>query len=170
MFSIYESTYSQLYGRIVDAFPNTTKRQYAVDPIQISNVQIIPFVGLRTLFLKADAINEDRQYAPMLLFKNIQYTNSLTSEAIEVSTADGRQVRFHRPLIDENELALRCSCGDFYWRFNYFDHLDRSLYGRKRAKYEAKKVQWSVNPSESPGLCKHLIKMMQVLKESGLVH
>lgn len=57
---------------------------------------------------------------------------------------------------------------DFYWRFNYYDHIDHSLYGRKRKKYEGQGL-WVANPKEMPGMCKHLMKMAMALRDAGLI-
>ena len=169
MMLIYESTYADLYASVVEAFPHTTRRQYATDPIKVSGIQIVPFVGVRTLFIKADAINEDRHYRSMILLKDIQYEQNLMTGGIEVVASDGRHVYLHRPSLDDNNVLVRCSCNDFHWRLNYFNHLDKSLYGRKRSPYEAKINPGSANPLRSEGVCKHIMKMAQVLKGSGFL-
>jgi hypothetical protein len=162
-----ESTFAELYASAVAAFPLTTRRQYATQPIVIDRLQIIPFLGMHTLFLKAEAINEGRHHSPMILVKGIQYSPELVPGTIEVTASDGQNVRFHRPGLEHNDILVRCDCGDFAWRFNYYNHLDKSLYGTKRKKYEAMQNPGSANPLQLPGCCKHILKFVQVLHESG---
>lgn len=157
-----ESSFNDLYLSAVAAFPGTTKRQYAVEPIRIVEMRWTPFVGLRTLFVKGRAQNEGKQYSPIMLFKNVEYGSGeplIASDGIEY---------FLEKVSFDDEINLRCDCGDFYWRFNYYDHLDKSLYGRKRAKYEAKTNRPPANPKEMPGMCKHLMKLMLAIQDSGI--
>ena len=169
MFSIDESSLFDLYVSAVEAFPHTTRRQHATQPIEIQQLSITPFLGVKTLFLKAAAINEGREYRPMILFKGVVYGSDSTGGKIQITTSDGSHRWVQRPSLAENGVVLRCNCDDFYWRFNYFDHLDKSLYGRKRAPYQARLNPGSANPMELPGMCKHLMKFAEVLNDTGFI-
>lgn len=159
-----ESSINSLYKSAVKAFPLTTKRQYAIDPIEIKEVSLTPYIGMKTLFVKALAINEDRKYNPIILFKNVLY-----GKGKKIIGSDGLPYQISTLSLDETEVLLRCPCKDFHWRFNFFDHLDHSLYGRKRSKYEAKYNPGSANPLELPGMCKHLMALTRNLKNSGII-
>lgn len=164
---IEESSVSELYQSTVDAFPNTTKRQYATQPIQISNLYLSPYKGVRTLFMRSLAQNEGREYYPIILFKNVKYEDLPSSKTLSLKTETGN---FNiSPLSINQDVVLRCNCNDFKWRFNYTDHLNKSLYGTKAKKYEAKFNPGSSNPLKMPGMCKHLIKMVEVISNSGLI-
>jgi len=163
-----ELTFPELYKSTVNAFPSTTKRQHAIDTIEISDLTWIPYKGVRTLFVKGLAQNENKEYKTIVLFKNVKYHENKMPSLVSIST-DAGHVFMERMQLEKNDILLRCTCPDFKWRFNYFDHVDKSLYGRKRAKYEAKFNPGSANPQEMPGMCKHLIKMMKTLIESGLI-
>ena len=164
-----ESTFKELYDSTVEAFPNTTKRQHATQPIKISNFSITPFVGMKTLFLKAEAVNEDRHYNTMILVKGIKYSPVLTAGFMEVTASDGRVYYLSRPTLENNDILVRCGCADFVWRFAHYDHLDHSLYGKDRKPYIAKVNPGSANPTKSEGLCKHLIRFAEVLRHSHLI-
>ena len=165
---LFESTFNDLYDSAVTAFPLTTKRQHAIGPVQIHNLQIIPFVGMKTLFLKSEAINEDRHYNTIILVKGIQYSPGLSAGLIEITASDGLLYYLPRLSLENNDVLVRCSCEDFGWRFNYYNHLDHSLYGKCRKKYEAKYNPGLANTSESEGACKHIMKFANVLKDSHL--
>lgn len=143
-----ESSVKELYDSAVLAFPNTKMRQHAVDPIEISNISTTPFIGMKTLFVKALARNEDRQYKPMFLFKNVDYENG--------------------PSLTENDVLVRCDCLDHRWRFAYFNHVNKSLYGKLPKKYESNGGP-PANPQQLPGLCKHLMATASYLKNQNFL-
>jgi len=165
---ITETSLEDLHQSAVDAFPNTQKRQHAVNPIKIEEIRWLPYLGVKTLFVKAQARNEDRQYSPMVLFKGVKYHKTNAAGRTRLKTEHGTHF-FEKLSLEDSDVLLRCQCGDFHWRFNYFDHLDKVLYGSKRKKYEAKYNPGSANPQKMPGMCKHLMKLMSVLGESGIV-
>lgn len=158
-----ESSFKDLYKSTVLAFPNTTKRQYATQPIVIEQIKFVPYFGLNTLFIKAEAINEERHYNPMVLFKKVDYNKKDCSVKTDMSIC-----KFGKLSLESTDILLRCQCKDFKYRFNYYDHLDKSLYGSKIKKYESLGIGQPANPKEMPGMCKHLIKMFEVLRAENL--
>ena len=163
---LQESSLNDLYQSAVEAFPRTTKRQHATQPIKIVELTWVPYRGVKTLFVKAMARNEDRVFNPIIVFKKVHY---LESGSITLKDKNGQQYFIEQLSLQNNDVLVRCQCKDFRWRFNYYDHIDRSLYGSKAAKYEAKGVRPPANPMEMPGMCKHCMKMMEVLREAGIV-
>lgn len=168
---LQESNLQDLYASTVQAFPRTTKRQYAIDPVRIVELSWTPFLGVKTLFIKglAQSGESGKEYSPMVLFKGVNYHQIKENQDwIEIVASDGHNYVFER-LNKGNDVLLRCDCADFRWRFNYFDHQDGSLYGRVRKKYEANVNPGSANPLELPGMCKHLIKLVQSLDHAGIL-
>lgn len=158
-----ESSLDDLFTSAIRAFPNTTKRQFAVQPIVIETIRWTPFVGMKTLFVKGHARNEDRHYDTIILFKDVDYTN----EQVKIKASDGKIYRFAKFSMENTDVLVRCNCQDFKWRFNYYDHLDRSLYGPKRSKYEGISGI-PANPKQLPGMCKHLMATTKVLNDAGI--
>lgn len=161
MMQFNESSINDLYNSTVRAFPRTTKRQHATQPIVVEELNWMPFLGMKTLFVKSLVRNEDRHYTPIILFKNMAYDG----HGAKIKDENGKLVEFSPISVDNTNILIRCNCPDFSYRFNYYNHLDRSLYGPKRKKYESKGFGPPANPLELPGMCKHLIKMMQVMQE-----
>ena len=159
-----ETSLSELYTSAVAAFPTTKMRQYAVDPIVITHLNWTPYKGMKTLFVKGLAQSEGREYGPIILFKGVNYQ----VEEIRIAANDGEEFGMRPVSLTENDVLVRCNCPDFSWRFNYYNHLDKSLYGPKRKKYEAKGDGPPANPMEMPGMCKHLMKLVHVLQEAGI--
>lgn len=163
-----ETNLNDLYQSTINAFPTTTKRQYATQPIEIKNITFKPYVGMKTLYVTAEAHSETKTYSPIIIFKNVTYFQEERLNSVSITT-EGQKYFFEKILQNQNDVLLRCDCKDFYWRFNYTDYTDQSLQGRKRAKYEAKNAPGSSNPLKLPGMCKHLIKLIETLHDMGLV-
>lgn len=161
-----ESSLKDLYKSSERAFPNTRMRQYAIQPVKVEHLEWVPFLGVGTLFVKATIRNEGRKNESIMLFKGVGYGEE--KGRIPLMDSSGRRVFLKRLSEAENDVLVRCSCGDFFNRFNYYNSLDGSLFGRKRRKYEGKNL-WEANPKGLPGMCKHLIKMSVVIRESGLL-
>lgn len=165
-FKLYvnESTLPELYDSTVKAFPQTTLRQHATQPIVIKNLHWTAFQGMKTLFVKGLAQNEDREYSPIILFKGVNYKTG----GVKLAASNGKEYEFAPISLDESDILVRCNCPDFHWRFNFCNHLDKSLYGRKRAKYESMGERGPVNPMKMPGMCKHCLKLSEVLRQAGV--
>ncbi len=159
-----ESSLEDLYQSAVDAFPHTTMRQHATDTIVITNLRWMPYLGMKTLFIKALAQNEGREYSPIILFKKVNYN----SDEVKIIASDDKEYSFGKLSLENTDVVLRCNCKDFHWRGNYADFLDGSLWGRKRKKYESKGLRPPVNPTNAPMICKHLMKTAHVLREAGI--
>lgn len=165
--NLQENNLHNLFASTIQAFPLTTKRQHSTDTVKITELNWVPFLGVNTLFVKGLAQNGQNEYNPMILFKNVSY-HPLKDNLnwVEIVASDGRNYIFEK-LNDENSTSVRCNCEDFKWRGNYANFLDKSLFGVKRKKYESQGGP-SVNPTNSPMLCKHLIKLVKVLENSGI--
>jgi hypothetical protein len=168
---IDETTLPELYQSTVAAFPRTGKRQHSTDLIRITEMNWTPYLGVKTLFLKglAQSGESGKEYSPIVVFKGVQYHNNPSPDLVEIVASNGQHYLLDRLKYDQNEVIVRCNCPDFKWRFNYYDHLDKALFGRKRAKYEATTGRPPANPSEMPGMCKHLIKFVRVIQQSGIL-
>lgn len=166
--NLLETSLKELYKNSIIAFPFAQKRQYATDTVTIEHLDWLPFSGVKTLFVKATIKNEGRKHESIILFKNVKYAESLNKNTIPIMTSTGKKI-FVEQISNDQDVLVRCSCKDFYWRFMHFDKQDKSLYGRNRKKYEAIFNPGSSNPEKLPGICKHLMKMSKVLSEAKLI-
>lgn len=161
-----ESSFDELYDSTVDAFPHTTKRQHATHLVEVKALSVMPFVGMKTLLAKAQAQSIEKEYNTFILFKGVNFQPE--HNAIKIKAGDGGKYLMERFNLEDTQISVRCNCKDFFWRFHHYDHVDKSLYGKNRAKYEALTNQGPANPKELPGMCKHLIKMFNTLYDEGL--
>lgn len=166
---LIETSLSDLYKNTVKAFPKTTKRQFSTDTVRVERLEWVPFLGLKTLFIKGLIKNEGKKYDCLMLFKNVIYKESEGKKIIKIKMSTGKEHFVEQIESDKNDVLVRCNCSDFYWRFVHYNKLDKSLYGRNRAKYEALERPNTANPLEMAGMCKHLIKMAKIIKEANLL-
>lgn len=166
-----ESTALELYKSTVEAFPRTTRRQNSIDMIKIIEMSYLPYLGMRTLFVKSLAknIENQKEYKTVLLFKNVIYPESKNKKTVKFIASDRKKYMVETLNVNENDVLVRCDCPDFFWRFNYYNSLDGSLHGIKRRKYESKGTGRSANESKAPGLCKHLIKTIRAVVDSKIM-
>ena len=73
--NLYESSVEELYDSTVKAFPKTTKRQHAIDLIDITELNWTPYLGMKTLFVKGVAHSQEsnKDYDTVFLIKNVNY-------------------------------------------------------------------------------------------------
>ena len=163
-----DSSLNHLYNSTVLAFPATKLRQNAVDQIKISEINWTPYLGMKTLFVKGLAQSEKthKDYSPIILFKNVIYHNNENEKYIKITANDNIEYIFERLNYNENSVLVRCNCSDFKWRWTHTDHVDHSLYGKNRKKYEARINPGSSNPLRLEGMCKHLIKFAKVINQA----
>jgi hypothetical protein len=159
-----ESSLEDLYKSTVLAFPRTTMRQYATHSIIIKELSWLPFKGMKTLFIKGRAQNEEREYNPIVLLKRVNYNG----HQVTITATDGLEYSFDRLSLEHTDALIRCNCKDFGWRFRHQNHLHRSLYGSDGKPYQALYRPGSSNPLRMEGMCKHLIKLVGVLDSAGI--
>lgn len=169
LINFLEVSLNKLYSDSLAAFPSTTKRQHAIDPVVVEHLDWVPFLGVKTLFIKATIKNEGRKNEAIMLFKGVKYALKEDKKTIPIMASTGQKVFIEQISMDKNDVLVRCSCKDFYWRFMHFDKQESALFGKDRKKYEAMHNPGSSNPKELPGICKHLMKMGKILKSSNLL-
>jgi hypothetical protein len=166
---IIETSIVNLYKSTTEAFPKTTKRQYSTHTVRVERVEWVPFIGLKTLFIKGLIKNEGKKYDCIMLFKGIVYKEEEGKKLIKIKMSTGKEYFVEQIDSEKNDVLVRCNCKDFYWRFVHYNKEDKSLYGRDRSPYKGLIRPNTANPMEMAGMCKHLIKMAKIIKETNLL-
>ena len=175
---LYEVTIDQLYRSTLRAFPKTSKRQNSIDMINIESMDWVPYVGMMTLLISSTVRGEGfrnpterkaQTYKTLIVFKNVQYESSSNPHNIGLMTKNGDAI-YLRPINHlKKDVLVRCACTDFKFRFAPYNKESKALYGRF-TPYIRKTDTWpSVNPTQAPGVCKHLIKLAHAVKDSGIL-
>lgn len=163
------STEQQLHQNVVSAFPSTTKRHNATGEVAIQNIQYIPYVGTKVLHIKSTATSNGHQYQQVIQFNGVTFENEDTDTNVTVPTADGREQSMQPLELSRHNVKVRCTCLDFYYRFANYNSQDKSLVGKAPPVYVKKTDRPPVNPSRTPGVCKHLLKLVEELQKAGVV-
>ena len=71
-----ESTYQDLETKTLAFIPPTRKRQYAVDPIQIAQMKLIPYRSSNALQVNGLANSAGKKYDTIMLFSDVIYESS----------------------------------------------------------------------------------------------
>lgn len=168
-----ETTYAELERSTANFQPPSRKRQHATDPIRVTQMQLIPFRSQRdTGDLKVEAIAQSggKKYSPILYFSDVVFEEADQADNVSFTAGDGDVYHISPIQLSRSNVKVRCDCLDFYFRFGSRNRGDDSLYGAPLPPYKRKTTTHaSANPNNVPGLCKHLIKVVQALGEADLV-
>lgn len=82
----------------------------------------------------------------------------------------GEDVSIQPINLNDNIVRVRCDCLDFYFRFAPWNFSNDDIYGPKPKPYVRKTNHYPpANPTRSPGICKHVMKLSQAVQEAGIV-
>jgi hypothetical protein len=166
-----DSTVDDLSTNVDRFVPPSKRRQHATQPVQISQLVYIPAPESESLKIKAEARNFEsgKKYTPVIAFNDIAFEEEDTPQNVTFTAVDGAKYHVAPINLRRHTCRVACNCLDFYFRFAVWNFNDNSLEGPKPPPYVKKTNRPPVNPQRKPGLCKHLLKLIQELKHSRLV-
>lgn len=169
--SLLEASLFDLQRDAERGFPNTKKRQHVTQPVVASSLKILPYIGTKVLYFQfttKSGTEAGKFYKTIISFKNVVFEKEKTPENIEFIAGDNKTY-YIKPLSQESsQVRVRCDCLDFYFRFVYQDYRDQALYGPKAKAYVRKTDTYPpANPRDLKGMCKHVMKCVQILEKSG---
>ena len=148
----------------------TKKRQLATAPVTIQSSQMVPSTPSNVLEIKSIAVSNGDRYNVTVQFEGVTFEDEDTQQNVTFTGADGEEYHIKYIELKRKNVKVRCDCLDFYHRFAAHNTRDKSLYGTPPPPYTPKTDRASDNPRQVPGVCKHIIKTVESLKQSGLVH
>ena len=164
-----EATYATLDKNTNNAMPPTTKRQFATDPILDSQMEISPAKESGELIFNMVVPSNGKMYDTTVMFSEVQYEDEDSQSNVTFKATDGEDYSIVPIELAKSNCKVRCGCLDFRWRFANWNDRDDSLYGDAPPPYIPKGNRPPVNPRKVPGVCKHLIKSVQSLKDAKMV-
>lgn len=160
------STVSDLEQNIVTAFPKTKRRQHITDTVVLDSIEYIPYVGMKMLHVRS----QTGEHKQAIQFMNVQYLMSDSDDAGYFTDSKTQSEYYIEPIVlRRNTVRVRCSCLDFRFRFAPFNSPDQSLVGKPPPPYVKRSNRPPVNPSQVPGLCKHLLRVVDEMETEGLI-
>lgn len=165
-----EAPYSDLERGTMNFTPPTKKRQNATGPIQIQKMMIMPYPQDGVIRMRGTAKSDSgNTYSPTIQFENIEYQEEDTPQNITFKGVDNEDYHIIQIDLRSVNARVRCNCLDFYWRFGTWDHRVKSLLGNPPGPYVRKtNTHPPANASQTPGVCKHLLKLVDQLKQSRI--
>jgi hypothetical protein len=164
------STIPQLDMKARQAFPHTKKRHNDVGSVNVLNGTFFtPNVPKNELTIDSRTRSRTgNAHSQRIILYRVHYAqpdapNTVSLPNMEVAV---------EPIVLNSETArVACDCMDFRFRFANHNHRDDSLAGEPPPAYQP--VPGSnrpeANPSHLPGMCKHLMAVVQQLKRDGIV-
>lgn len=171
-----ETTFNQMMDYLENPKNfNTKKRHYATQPIIVSQMKIVPYVGTKSILFKGVVKGSTgKTYDTNIMFKRVNFVtdvddvDDLDKDVVEFVANDGETYYIERIDLGKHDLSCRCNCLDFKWTFASHNSKTKDLYGRAPAPYKPKTDRPSRNFNDKPAMCKHLIKTVEVLVQSDM--
>ena len=166
-----EASIKDLETNIQRGFPNTKARQHAVGPVQVPIVKLTPYAPSQALLAESQARNQGRVYNPEIFFEGVQFEPEETETNITFTGSDNNEHNIAGEIpLTGNQIQVRCNCLDFHYRFSRINATNGSLYGKAPPAYQRKTdTRPPVNPMKVPGMCKHLLALVDELQKMGIV-
>lgn len=169
---LQETSLGVLQQNTTNFQPPSKMRQNAVAPIQVRTMHLIPQRGQRDqgmLKVEATVINGAHQYDSTIMFHNVVYEDQDRPDNITFVGVDKKEYHIMPINLAQSDAEVRCTCLDFYFTFSKWNQQDKSLYGEPPAPYTPKTNRAPRNPTRKPGMCKHLLKVVQELKMERVI-
>lgn len=164
-----EASYADLEQNTMQFQPPSDKRQHAVNPIQVQQLELVAANQSGTLEARANIQSGGNKYQSIIFFEGVDYQDEDTPQNITFTGADKQEYHIAPISLRTNNVKVRCTCLDFRWRFSVQNQENGSLYGPGPGLYQKTSNRPPNNPQGVPGLCKHLLKLAIELRNSGVV-
>jgi len=166
--TLLELSLSNLRNNVKRDFGNT--RETKANSISISNYDMIPSVGEKTLLIKARVRGQEgKNYQSQVRFVNVGFTTEAQPGFTQIKAVDGQDYYVKQFTASQTQAKVKCNCLDFYWRFAVWNHAKKSLEGDPPPPYVKKTDSPPVNPNKTPGSCKHIIKLISFLRTEQIL-
>jgi hypothetical protein len=146
-------------------------RQNAKMPIQILKMQLVPAPHDGNLTVKSVArSNSGNVYQPSIMFDEVEFQEQDMNTNVTFSGVDNKDYHIMPINLRNNNAKVHCNCLDFYWRFGKHNAGANSLLGEPGGSYVKKTDRPPANIKQTPGVCKHLLRLVDELKRNRIAH
>lgn len=166
---LQEATYAELEQKTVQFTPITTKRQHAVDPLRVVSMELTPAKENGILVAKATVQSEGTKYTATISFAGVEYHNDDQAGNISFKGSGGDDDHITPINLREHDCKVSCDCLDFYWRFATQNAKVGSLDAKAPPPYSKRTNRPPANLKNTPGVCKHIMKVVVALRDAKLV-
>lgn len=167
--TLLELTLQNLEQSTVNNFPETKKRQNVTQTVNVDKIQFIAFPRNNQLKVQAIVSSGPNRYKCSMVFDDVYFEEQPSNELIDIRGVDEQDYHIYKINSSLNDVKVRCSCLDFYYRFSQPNYQNNALDGLPPKPYVKKTDRPDANPNNVPGMCKHLLKLYQHLQTIDLV-
>lgn len=167
-----ETPLSTLNQNTMGFQPPSSRRQNVVAPIQVRSLQLIPMRGQRDngdLKVEAKVQSGQHQYDSTIMFHGVIFEDQDRPDNVSFVGPDKQEVHMVPIQLNRNNAEVRCTCLDFYFTFSKWNQNDKSLYGSPPQPYQPKTDRLERNQQHKSGMCKHLLKVVQELRNERVI-
>ena len=167
-----EASFNTLQRGGQNGVPGTADRKSNSDRVQIYNLTYIPAPADASLTIKAKAKTKNASvYDVVVKFdSNVNYVEKDNMPNVSFIAVDGKDYFIRAPFAHKTNIKVKCSCLDFYYRFSVWNDQKNALVEPGPEPYRKKTDRPPVNPNKVAGVCKHLMKFIEVLKVEGVIN
>lgn len=163
---LLERSLNDLDTSTTSAFPNSKKRHNALGLVRVAHV-MYERPDNDKLLVTAKMVGETNEYNTQILFEGVKFTFVDNSGSVDIGATENIM-----PIsASNNDCKVLCGCLDFYYTFAWYDYNRDALIGNPPKPYQ--KVPGSNrpprNPTNAPGICKHIMKLAEHLKSAGVL-
>lgn len=165
---LLESSFTQLYNNTKNNF--TTSRDENSKRVQVTTTAFIPSLQNNSLEIRAKTNTDGKRYDSVIYFEDVEYLNddNPSNYSISFMGPDNSEYRIV-PISSNANVKVNCTCLDFHYRFATWNAAADSLYGTPPPPYVKKTNNKEANPSHTPGVCKHLIKLFDYIINQKII-
>jgi len=144
------------------------ERKLNSSKVKLQDLVFIPMVNNGNLKVTATTTsNNGNRYSTSILIDNVTYSDEPLPNGFTFTASDNSKYYIEKIPRNSN-VKVNCSCLDFHYRFAVWNDRFKSLDGNPPPPYIKTTNRPPVNPMQSPGLCKHIISLMDDLRSQGL--
>lgn len=166
-----DATIPQLQQSIQVGFPNTTKRQHATNEVRVDSLKYKPARGSGLLdIISTTTSDSGHKYQQQLQLRKVTYEDGDTPNNDTFVGADGQRYSIQPVPLTSTTVGVSCSCADYIMRFAAYNIDNNCHVGPMPPRYVRKTTNRPpANPNHVPGMCKHLLKVVDDLEGYGLL-
>jgi hypothetical protein len=165
-----DATLPELRTNIEQGFPDTRRRQHITHQVSIANIKYTPLQSQRLIRIISQTNSNGNQYTQFIDLKDVEIQPQHSSTAtVPITKALGGTVYVTAAPLSTN-VGVGCSCQDYRMRFFQYNQSNQCHAGPRPEQYTRVTTDRpEVNPSHVPGMCKHIIKVVDVLTNKGII-
>lgn len=154
-----------LYQTLLESTPKVApKTTDSVREPKVSNLDLNYDTGAKriTYSAKVRSNTTNTNYDVLIEFSSVEPTQGLTEEEIQ----QGFQPK---PSLNDNEIKVFCNCTNYRFRFDEANRSNGAGTGPIFPKYVRKTNRAPNNPMQLPGMCSHVIELVNYLIHQGFI-